>query len=680
MIPLRMPAALVVALFLGFPLPAAPPAAGVDLLGDALPPGAVARLGTLRQRSYCTYDVRFSPDGKTIQTISAHRALWCEWDAASGALLRTRRVVQDTPGIVEFTPDLGAYAVEAGKNRLRVADTFTARTIAERQLPPGTTPDARAFSPDGKWIALTGAKPVPRGQARTDRRFVVVWNFENDALRLLDDLPGQVNDVRFSADGKRLAVVSWVHPPGRDEFGEVSCWDLSTGNRLWQVEHPGAVFATSLFSPDGATLIVRLSVPGTGHRIEAWAADTGKPRPEWKPRDPPGARGNLELRGFSPDGRLLLYSDDRLHALNVRTGRNRFTLPVDDGPVVFAPDGKSFVTVHRLLRRWDAATGNPLWEDTADRGHDQPVDTLALSPDGKRLASKDENGLLVWDLNNHHPKTAVKGHWYGSLLFARDGRTLFAAAEVAHATGGVVGLDPEAGKEMVKLSTAGVFDAELGTRTRNIRLLPEGRVAAVADLWTDDYQQDTAAVAWDSKTGKVADKLVLPADLGFDAVLAADGRTVAGRDTLFDTRTKATRRLRLEAREDAEAGQFSPDGRFVAGVIHRRDPRQNHGPETVLGLGVWELASGRLVGRLPVKNWDGFRLLAGGQLLILHAYRLAVWDVAGGKEVLSRPVPKTDGPWAGSLAVSADGRLAATGHLLGTILLWDLGGKAPRTK
>src|SRR5262249_36417399 len=55
----RLPAALGLALLWGLSVTAAPPA--VDLLGDPLPAGAVARLGTLRQRSYYTYDVRFSP-------------------------------------------------------------------------------------------------------------------------------------------------------------------------------------------------------------------------------------------------------------------------------------------------------------------------------------------------------------------------------------------------------------------------------------------------------------------------------------------------------------------------------------------------------------------------------------------------------------------------------------------
>jgi WD40 repeat protein len=465
-------------------------------------------------------------------------------------------------------------------------------------------------------------------------------------------------------------------PPGKAEYGEVSCWDLTTGKRLWQVRDSDAIFATTLFSPDGSVLSVQLA-SWAGHRIEAWDAATGKPRPGWQPRT--GA--DIELRAFSPDGGLLLYTDGRLHAVNMRTGRDRYTVPISHGPVVFSPDGKSFVTAHRILRRWDTATGKPLWEDTAELGHDHPVGTLSFSPDGKRLASRDIDGpLLIWDLNSHKPTTRIDGRHYGSLTFAPDGRTVFAATDSARHTGEIVSLDLDSGKELTRFSTEGLFKDELGATLRNIRLTSDGRVAAMADLWDDEFQEDVATVSWDVKTGKVAFHLVLPADVGMDAVLAPDGRTVAGLDTIFDTRTKTTRRLRLEDREDAEPWQISPDGCFVAGAIHRRAPQRRYSEATPLGVGVWEMASGRLVGRLPLQKWESFRLVAGGRLLVvLQADRLALWDVVAGKEVLSRPAPKLDGPWE-VLAMADDGKVAATGQALGTVLLWDLSGRGTGQK
>jgi hypothetical protein len=49
--------------------PAPPPAARTDLLGDPLPPGALARLGTRRFRQPATIvGVAYAPDGKTVVT------------------------------------------------------------------------------------------------------------------------------------------------------------------------------------------------------------------------------------------------------------------------------------------------------------------------------------------------------------------------------------------------------------------------------------------------------------------------------------------------------------------------------------------------------------------------------------------------------------------------------------
>src|SRR5919108_748438 len=78
--------------------PAAPPRPRTDRYGDPLPPGAVARLGTVRFRHAALIDsVAFSPDGKTL----AFGGVWSDgsgdsavihlYDWAAGKELRTIR-------------------------------------------------------------------------------------------------------------------------------------------------------------------------------------------------------------------------------------------------------------------------------------------------------------------------------------------------------------------------------------------------------------------------------------------------------------------------------------------------------------------------------------------------------------------------------------------------------------
>src|SRR5215469_12758015 len=68
---------------------------GVDRYGDPLPPGAVARLGTVRYR-FGGSSAAFLPDGRTVVSVRDGSAIYL-WDARTGRLLR--RI--DTGG---FTP------------------------------------------------------------------------------------------------------------------------------------------------------------------------------------------------------------------------------------------------------------------------------------------------------------------------------------------------------------------------------------------------------------------------------------------------------------------------------------------------------------------------------------------------------------------------------------------------
>src|SRR5262249_10193801 len=72
-----------------------------DAFGDPLPPGALARMGTIRLRQPFPRMV-FSPDGKSLTSVGADHMVHT-WDVATGKHLRSK--------VLEGTFDLDASAI-----------------------------------------------------------------------------------------------------------------------------------------------------------------------------------------------------------------------------------------------------------------------------------------------------------------------------------------------------------------------------------------------------------------------------------------------------------------------------------------------------------------------------------------------------------------------------------------
>src|SRR5262249_57067607 len=80
------------------------PAVRLDRFGDALPEGALARLGTLRLRQgWMVARVQFSPDGKQLALAGAGRPIGL-WDVANGRELRQFHKENSQPSGIAFSP------------------------------------------------------------------------------------------------------------------------------------------------------------------------------------------------------------------------------------------------------------------------------------------------------------------------------------------------------------------------------------------------------------------------------------------------------------------------------------------------------------------------------------------------------------------------------------------------
>jgi WD40 repeat protein len=627
---------------------------------ESLPEGAVARLGTARLRAHCE-SICFSPDGKTLIGVDGGRLVRV-WDAADGALLRTRRL----PG----RPERDSWSIRT----VRSSDGNTLLICEGTSLELWDVPSGRhldvplpkdrkrlecfALSDDRRLLLLAETveeRHVPEGGGFgriEQKQNLLLWDTTTGKPRLLAEDESSLVALAISPDGNRLASSSY----GKG----TRAWDAATGNALWQ--EPKFNAERVAFTPDGRHLI---GAPGGGQSAwHVWDAATGRPSRELQPP----TVGYTWTFAVAPDGNSLLIPTRTDYVLwDLKGGKVLHHWPGANqgGKGVFAADGRSVVTHDTILRRWDVATGKPLYADVSGLGHTAAVGRLFFTPDGGRLASVGEDTTIrIWDvLTAKTVRTIDLGAarpeaW----ALSPDGSTLVGLDEglTVHRWSVAEGQPPKAS------ALREARDLDIGLRALRLRVEPDGKTLAVAATpRSEEYRFRKYSFSfWDLETGRLRCWGGAPGERyqGDYSYLSPDGRIAAGRGELFDTRTGA-HHLHLPT-EGQEAGVgahvFSPDGRLLAAEDR--------------GVRVWEMVTGRTLVDFPEATTCRAALSPDGRwFAFADSGRLALCDGRTGK-VVRRLGPEHlgwDRSWAScDLTFSPDSRTIATGHPDGTILLW----------
>jgi WD40 repeat protein len=627
-----------------------------DQYGDPLPPGAVARLGTLRLRHLGrVHKVAITPDdkilasageddlirfwdlttGRPIRLLAGHTgpvhaiafsadgkvtasASWDRtvrlWDVATGKEIS--RPISALANFVAFTPKGRLLAfderrqTDGSATRHRLWDCVEGKEVRSWEAPNYTL--AAAFSPDGKILATGGGDGVHLWELATGKE-----------VRRCNAIRGVVTCLAFAPDGKSFASGSGGQEKLKN-FGEIKIWDAINGKELCNLPTERPVSSLD-YTPDGRMLVTGESL---GKTVFWDLANKDHPRQVWED----GIAGRSSA--LTHDGRLLARSKDlAVQILDVATRTSRLPHAGHTAEirfVEFCPDSRTVVSVGENIRLWDAVTGKErraLPNLTHSGGAPGPY-CAALTPDGKALVTGSNEGTIVWDLSNGKQlRTFLLDHGYAvRAAITPDGKTLI---------------------------------TEMQLRTQFVD--DKGR-----HVTQERYEEFLRA--WDLATGKEIPEFEKARFISSPLVFSPNGTPLVskadnGAIQLSDIATG--KRFSMKGPKSTgwfpNAPSFSPDGKLLASVDSENK------------IEIWDFASGQEVCRLRVHRSQvkATALSPDGKMLVSAGAdrTIRLWDVATGKS-LHEIYGHQDEVLA--IAFSPDGKRIASASADTTVLIWDI--------
>jgi WD40 repeat protein len=592
------------------------------------------------------------------QLISAQESLAASQLAASGPGLSGANPVQsrlDAVAAWRLAP--------SASTTLAMLNAATLPQIAAFNALSGT-PDSVAFSPDGTLLA------VAFGREGTGPSEVPLWNVRTrqQAGLLQDDSSSEIGNgfspMAFSPDGKILAQ-------GTND-GTVFLWDVAShrlvGEYATDPSGNGAAVSSVVFSPDGKTL----AVAGIDGTAQLWNVSTGKQSgPALRLTDGPTPPSAI---AFSQDGGILTAvvpststggtaAAGELVQWSVASHREigtGFSITGSAGPiqgaVAFSPNGETVAVGSDSLQLWSVARRRQIAAFPKPPGKPPQVDLLALSSDGKTLATYNGSGTTeIWDVATRQLITVLPagGSPVSAMALSPDGTVL--ATITAKGTG-----------DLWDVATASPFTA--AEAVDSVAFAPVSRVLAATVPG-----RPGAIRLWDAATGHPIGTLPSANSSGVgSAAFSPDGQVLAvgykdGSARLWDVAARQPMGGPLPYPDvfasdnppDPPQFAFSPDGKALITNYSDDVPQ------------LWDVPTQARVGELSLT--DSVTAVAFGPnsttLVTAGEGGVQLWN-ATSQQPEGGPLGSSDTP--SSLALSPNGQVIAAGYEHGAVRFWNV--------